>query len=108
MRLSLDGGFMPVWEPDGSTLFYAGGEIGDGRMMAVAVTDGATSTWGAPEPLFDFSPYANPDGTRPFDMHPDGQRFLMMKDVADERVVGPHLVFVQGWTEELKRLVPTN
>jgi hypothetical protein len=45
-----------------------------------------------------------------FDISPDGQRFLLIKEA---RPIGgasaaPRIVFVQNWGEELKRLVPAN
>ena len=45
---------------------------------------------------------------RAYDIAPDGQRFLMIKDgAADQNVAPPQIVVVQNWTEELKRLAPT-
>ena len=41
---------------------------------------------------------------RAYDVSPDGQRFLMIKDDANPL----ELILVQNWFEELKRLVPTN
>jgi hypothetical protein len=47
---------------------------------------------------------------RGYDVSPDGQRFLMIKDVTPEfavRVQPPNLVVVLNWAEELKaRVVP--
>ena len=40
-----------------------------------------------------------------WDISPDGERFLMMKEATDETA---QLVIVLDWFEELKRLVPTN
>jgi hypothetical protein len=44
-----------------------------------------------------------------FDISPDGQRFVMIKEgggsVTD---APPQIVVVQHWFEELKRLVPVN
>ena len=47
---------------------------------------------------------------RTYDISPDGQRFLMIKEGggADQTAAPPQLIVVQHWTEELKRLVPTN
>jgi hypothetical protein len=43
---------------------------------------------------------------RNYDVSPDGQRFLVLKDdTADE---SPNVIVVENWVEELKRLVPTN
>ena len=44
---------------------------------------------------------------RTFDVSPDGERFLMIKQTANAGDVRRSIVVVQNWTEELKRLVPT-
>ncbi len=46
---------------------------------------------------------------RTYDVSPDGQKFLMIKEArpAGDAPPPPQLVIVQNWTEELKRLVPT-
>ena len=45
---------------------------------------------------------------RTYDVSPDGQRFLMLKQVAspDQSAAPARIVVVQNWMEELKRLVP--
>lgn len=45
--------------------------------------------------------------TRIYDIDPAGKRFLMIKERVDE-ATPQNLILVQHWTEELKRLVPTN
>ena len=43
---------------------------------------------------------------RAYDVSPDGQRFLMMKQgTPDQMSAPPQIVVVQNWGEELKRLV---
>ena len=51
-------------------------------------------------------PGANPGRT--YDISPDGQRFLMIKEGGgtDQTAAPPQLIVVQHWAEELKRLVP--
>ena len=45
---------------------------------------------------------------RTFDISPDGQRLLMMKDGSAEATAAPtSLIVVQHWAQELARLVPT-
>ena len=53
------------------------------------------------------SPGGSPGRT--YDIAPDGQRFLMIKEGvgADQTAAPPSLIVVQHWVEELKRLVPT-
>jgi hypothetical protein len=43
-----------------------------------------------------------------YDISPDGERFLMIKEGGgSEQARPPGTIVVQHWTEELKRLVPT-
>jgi hypothetical protein len=46
---------------------------------------------------------------RTYDIAPDGQRFLMIKEGASAEQAAPprSLIVVLHWVEELKRLVPT-
>ena len=44
---------------------------------------------------------------RRFDIAPDGQRFLMVKQ-GGATTTSPELVLIQNWFEELQRLVPSD
>jgi hypothetical protein len=45
---------------------------------------------------------------RTYDIAPDGQRFLMIKEGGADQAATPRsLIVVLNWVEELKRLVPT-
>jgi Tol biopolymer transport system component len=95
-----------VWSPDGSELIY---RIGD-RMMAMPFTaDGNTPRFGQPTELFqgDYM-MALPSAPRMYDVAPDG-RFLMLKYVTPSSQrddLGPQVVLVQNWLDELRELVP--
>ena len=57
--------------------------------------------------LFEGSYYAT-DGSRRYDIAPDGKRFLMLRQGGNDDASPPqNLTVVLNWTEELKRLVPT-
>ena len=101
-QVSTDGGAAPLWSPDGRELFYRR----DDTMMAVAVAGGKTLSVGNPTPLFQGSYFGPALGTRLYDIDPAGKRFLMIKD--RDEATPQHLILVQNWTEELKRLVPAN
>jgi hypothetical protein len=50
-------------------------------------------------------------GVRPgrtYDVSLDGQRFLVIKPSTASEAGAPQISIVQGWFEELKRLVPVN
>jgi hypothetical protein len=43
----------------------------------------------------------------PYEITPDGQRFLMVQEVERPQARVSQMVLVQNWVEELKRLAPT-
>jgi serine/threonine-protein kinase len=97
-QVSTEGGREPRWNPNGRELFYRNGA----KMMVVdAKTDGEL-VLGEPKMLFE-----NPSLLRVFDVSPDGQRFVMIEE-GESQPAPTHLILVQNWGEELKRLVPTN
>ncbi|MDA2929998.1 hypothetical protein MYX84_08650, partial [Acidobacteria bacterium AH-259-O06] len=102
-KISRDGGQSPVWGPRGRELFYRSGET----MMVVRIKTQPTFTPGIPEVLFT-GRYTYAVG-RNYDISPDGQRFLMIKEgeQAEETPARDELIIVQNWFQELQRLVPT-
>jgi eukaryotic-like serine/threonine-protein kinase len=105
-QISTEGGSIALWSSDGRELFFLG--RGGEQMMVVAVQAGAMFVAGRPQILFEL---AVPPGVagRAYDIAPDG-RFLMIRrgDAAADDGAASNLIVVQHWTEELKRLVPTN
>ena len=65
--------------------------------------------FGSPVELFS-GEYAPSLGGRNYDVSPDGQRFLMLKVVADPGEAPPpaRFIIVENWLSELERLVPTD
>ncbi|MBI3048676.1 MAG: PD40 domain-containing protein [Acidobacteria bacterium] len=82
-QVSTDGGIQPVWNPKGSELFYRNGS----RLMAVPITTSQNFAVGQPKVVFDRAYFVTPIGqTNPsYDISPDGQRFLMIKETAGQR-----------------------
>jgi Tol biopolymer transport system component len=79
-QLSTGGGAVPWWRGDGKELFYL---TPDGKMMSIAVTPGATRTFGAPTPLFQ-TPLRNPKPhLDEYAVAADGQRFLILVPTPD-------------------------
>ena len=103
--ISTGGGQRPLWSSDGRELFYLNGAA----LMAVPIQTESTFSYGNPEVLFEGQYYTGPAG-RTYDVSPDGQRFLMIKDNAgiDDTSAPAQIILVQNWFEELKRLVPVN
>jgi hypothetical protein len=73
----------------------------------VPITTTPTFSAGTPRVLFE-GPFRIEGPLRGYDVTPDGQRFLMVREVPQQRVRVSQMVLVQNWLEELKRLVPTN
>ncbi len=65
-------------------------------------------TFAAESPVVLFTGRYNMGGTVvDYDISPDGQRFLMMKEADEGEVPQAQINVVLNWFEELKRLVPT-
>jgi hypothetical protein len=97
LAVSVEGGLEPIWSSDGQELFFRRG----GRVLASRLTATPALAATPPVELFD-GPYTlDLMGHQRWDVAPDG-RFLMVEDSDDFRIV-----LVQGWREELARLVPT-
>jgi hypothetical protein len=94
-----------VWNRNGRELFYRSGD----RMMAVDVTLQPTFTAGKPRVLFQGPYFASvfPFTGTAYDVSPDGQRFLMVKQNEQAAAAVPLNVVVNRF-EELRRRAPTN
>jgi serine/threonine-protein kinase len=108
--VSIEGGWQPAWARSGRELFYlAPGPARTFRMMVVDVTTGDVFTAGRPRVLWEAMSVRYPAGTggRTYDVAPDGRRFLLtqQRDDASQPPI-THVVLVQNWLEELKRLAP--
>ena len=72
-------------------------------MYSVDVTSGDVFSKGTPKRIFE-GDYLLSDGRR-FDIHPDGDRFIMIQEWAgDQRA--QKIFVIRNFSEELKRLVP--
>ena len=105
-QVSTTGGTRPIWTQGGRELVYVSPT---GALMAVGVMRG--QAWAATTPAVVVKPgyltNLNWWG-RSYDVSPDGQRFLMIKEGGADGPPAPaSIVVVQHWVEELKRLVPT-
>ncbi|MBN2319079.1 MAG: serine/threonine-protein kinase [Acidobacteria bacterium] len=116
-QVSTDGGISPRWSPDGRELFY----IKDNSVMVAAVETEPVFKPGNQKVLFEGDYLTLGAGTpivrTPWDIHPDGKRFLMIKTPAStpaESTTGkesgavsqPKMIVVLNWLEELKEKVP--
>ena len=100
-QVSVNGGNQPRWSPAGNELFF----YSEGHLMAVSYESGEDRfDAGEPRPLFEVSGFLTGRGySYTYAVAPDGQRFLMLKNVDQD----PQINIILNWFEELKRLVPT-
>jgi Tol biopolymer transport system component/tRNA A-37 threonylcarbamoyl transferase component Bud32 len=101
-EVSVGGGQMPVWSRNGSELFYA---ARDGALKSIVLRLGAGSgEVGEPRSLFLLRPSVSgelPFHAHPYDVSPDGQRFLVIRSAPDAEPDGA--VVVTNWTSVLDR-----
>jgi serine/threonine-protein kinase len=106
IQISNAGGTDPVWRRMGGELYYREGN----KMMAVSVdTRGLQLRASAPTKLFEGAYYEGTGAScemggpaaANYDVTPDGQRFLMVRDNSTN-VLGNRAVVVVNWAEELK------
>lgn len=100
--VSVDGGQVPHWSPTGHALYYLSA---DGRrLMAVAIEAGSTFKAGKPTVLFEGT-VPPPEGpSHPYDVMPDGKRFVVIKNAAQSLGQSDpvELVVVHNWASEQK------
>jgi eukaryotic-like serine/threonine-protein kinase len=105
-QISQSGGDSPLWSHDSRELFYRAGDT----VVAVSVKTGKTFRHDAPRTLFQKSYLFDPgiDDACLWDIHPDGKRFLMIKESTPAPAGGgPRKInVVLNWAEELKQRVP--
>ena len=95
-QVSAAGGTDPVWSRNGRELFYISAQQ---EMMGVEVAPGTAFTITEPKRLFPTGPYSPVPPVPSFDVHPDGQRFMMLRETTPTD--RNELIVVQNWVEEM-------
>ena len=97
IRVSVDGGQMPRWSPDGSRLYFRRGS----SMLTASIETAGGLSAGIPQTLFDgdlsFAELR-------FDVTPDGESFIMMQRSPES--IPTRIEIVTNWTELLEQEVP--
>ncbi len=95
-QISTDGGGRAAWSHDGRTIYY----LWNGTVYAVDVEVGESLVARIPEPLFDLEYRGRP--MRPYDVTPDGSRFVFVLAQHAGDASAP-MTLVQNWTRMLER-----
>lgn len=96
--ISTEGGEAPRWAPNGREIFYFAGD----ELMSVDVETRPAFKAGTPHALFSAAGYL---GYGNYDVAPNGQHFLMIKQ-EDVSTNPRELNVILNWSEELERRVP--
>ena len=100
-QVSIGGGQMPVFNRNGRELFYA---ARNGTLMSVPLRlDGGRLEAGEPQPLFPLQFDLGgelPWHLQPYDVSPDGQRFLVIRRAPGVEPNG--VVVVTNWSAVLR------
>ena len=99
-QISIGGGFQPRWTPDGRELVYRG----HSDLMIVAITTAPEFMVGRPESLLSLGDYLVYDLGN-FDVAPDSQRFLMLKQATEDEFPVSRVVVVQNWLDDAAKQI---
>jgi serine/threonine-protein kinase len=103
-RMTQQGGIHPLWSPDGKELFYFRGQ----QLLGIDIATDPAFSFGNERALGMRGFLTSEITTRPYDITPDGQRFLMVfpADQAGSVAETEQINVVLNWFEELKERVP--
>jgi hypothetical protein len=100
-QVSRKGGIFPRWSRGSKELFYLRGN----ELVAVPVELGSTFASGPERTLFRVERFpTQTENDLPFDVAPDGQRFVFLADQAG-RKASPRIDVALHWTEHLSETV---
>jgi eukaryotic-like serine/threonine-protein kinase len=108
VRISSDGGFEPLWTPNGRELLFRAYVTGKHQVLSAAIRSVAPFRADAPRVLFEVptDTFDLTTPTRSWDIAPDGQRFLLVRPTPSTDKPVSAVQVVLNWTDELKRRVP--
>lgn len=90
-QVSTNGGHAPRWAADGTELFYRE----ETALMAVRISTSGTFTSGRPQRLYETPNVAELFNIHPYDVFPDGKRFVMI--ARDASAATPTVRIVENW-----------
>jgi dipeptidyl aminopeptidase/acylaminoacyl peptidase len=104
-EISTEGGSSPTWSRNGRQLFY---KALDQRLLVASYAEQGDSFHADKPRLWGETRLPDLVGFRSFDLHPDGQRFAVLQQVAEPgEAKRDHVVLFLNFFDELRRLAPT-
>jgi hypothetical protein len=100
-------GHSVAWTPDGKELSYIPGA---GQFATISLTTAPRFSFSTPTPIPPPGVQGSPVFPRNYDIAGDGKRFIgvLAPGAPEGDASTTQVQVVLNWTEELKRLVPTN
>jgi serine/threonine-protein kinase len=98
-QVSRGGGTEPRWSRDGRELYFESG----GSLKMVRVPPGPMFNPSNPTTLFSLAGYRRARNRQQYDVSPDGQRFIMIREQSGTANRG--VVYVENWLTELRAKV---
>jgi serine/threonine-protein kinase len=92
------GGFLPRWSRNGRELFYLNPNA---ELLSVPLNPGPVFSFGVPAVLFSVDPFQTMNIAVGYDVHPDGKRFLMLRQVGGN-VRRDEIVLVENLAGDLR------
>ena len=96
LQVSLGGGTEPVWSPSGGEIFYRTGRGAEAVMMTARVETDAELRVVSRGELFSMGDMATSSVHQNYDVSPDGETFVIVRDRAPTRINLPALVALLG------------
>ena len=104
-QISTESGSHPTWSRNGRELFY---ETLDQRLMVASYAEQGGSFHADKPRLWCETRLPDLQGFWTFDLHPDGRRFAVLKEVGEPgEAKRDHVVLFLSFFDELRRLAPT-
>ena len=97
IQVSVNGGSEPVWTRDGRELIYREDTGPTSRLIAAAVRTSPAFEVAARTPLFDASNYLSVEDHANYDVHPDGQSFVMIRSPQATQIQ-----LILNWTAQIR------
>jgi len=98
-QVSTSGGWVPTWSRRRNELFYLSP---DSHLMVVSYTVEGNTFRANPPEKWSGQPINGRAGPRPFDLHPDGDRFVVSGDLPSRTNVDK-VVLVSNFFDEVRR-----
>jgi hypothetical protein len=98
-QVSTSGGWVPTWSRRRNELFYLSP---DSHLMVVSYTVEGNTLRANPPQKWSEQPINGRTGPRPFDLHPDGDRFVVSGDLPSRTNVDK-VVLVSSFFDEVRR-----